>query len=122
MARKASKKHRSDDRPRGVLQQKLPAGTIEGQHVGFAWYRADQWQRLHELDSGATELHDRHEDWVASAERTIAELASHGIVVERVPVDVDEIAAWCTRHGKRFDSGARSLFVAELLQKRATTS
>ena len=122
MARKASKRQRGAHRPRRALQQKQPPGTIEGQHVGFAWYRADQWQRLYELDAGATELHDRYEDWVASADRTIAELASHGIVVERVPVDVDEIAEWCTRHGKRFDSSARSLFVAELLQKRATTS
>jgi hypothetical protein len=65
-------------------------------------------------------LHDRYEEWVAAAERSIVELASQGIVVERVPVDVDEIAEWCLLQGKRFDGAARSQFVVELLQKRAT--
>lgn len=115
MRRRRPGLRRGQARPR---QQATSASS--GQHVGFAWYRADQWHRLHELDAGATELHDRYEEWVAAAERSIVELASHGIVVERVPVDVDEIAEWCLRQGKRFDGAARSQFVVELLQKRAT--
>jgi hypothetical protein len=66
----------------GLTQARLrqrATSASSGQHVGFAWYRADQWHRLHELDAGATELHDRYEEWVAAAERSIVELASHGI-------------------------------------------
>ena len=122
MTRKGGRARRPGRRAASQFRQPRPATIADGRHVGFAWYRAEQWQRLHELDAGATQLHEQYEDWVASANRTIAELASHGIMVEKVPVDVEEIAAWCSREGMRFDSKARSMYVADLLRKRAAGS
>jgi len=89
-------------------------------HVGFAWYDRGQWARFRELAADADGLEEDYDAWLTSAERTLATLRSQGLSVERVLVDVEEIAAWCTREGRRYDGKARSEYVAELMRNRAS--
>jgi len=91
-------------------------------HVGIAWYQREQWARLRELAADVDALEEDYDAWVASAERSLAMVRSQGLAVERVAVDVDDIAAWCTREGRPFDSKARSEYVAQLMRRRASGS
>ncbi len=106
----------------GKLTQQLgKVRRSKGQtHVGFAWYQRDQWARLRELAADAEVLEENYDAWLTSAERTLATIKSQGLGVERVQVDVEEIAAWCARAGRRFDGKARSEYVAELMRNRAS--
>ena len=108
----------------GILRPRLgklrrPART---QHVGFAWYRSEQWGRLRELAADVANLEDNYDAWLSAAERTEADLRALGILVERVPVDVEVIAAWCTRQSRPFDSAARAEYVADAMRKRGSES
>ena len=90
-----------------------PGGT----HVGVAWYQREQWARLRELAADAPALEEYYDEWVASAERTLTTVKAQGLTVERVTVDVDEMAEWCRRAGRPFDSEARSEYVADLMRR-----
>ncbi len=89
-----------------------------GTHVGVAWYQREQWARLRELAADASVLEEHYDDWVTSAERALVTVKAQGLTVERVAVDVDEMAEWCRRAGRPFDSRARSEYVADLMRRR----
>ena len=91
-------------------------------YVGFAWYQRGQWARLRELAADAAGLEEDYDAWLTSAEASLATLKSQGVSVERVVVDVEEIAAWCARAGRRFDGKARSEYVADLMRNRVSQS
>ena len=42
--------------------------------VGIAWYRADQWARLHEVSVDRAELEPSYTSWEAGANRRLQEL------------------------------------------------
>jgi hypothetical protein len=84
--------------------------------LGFAWYTEKQWQRLRELADDVGALDATYADWLETAERAMADLRSNGVMAVKVPVDVDEAAAWCTQHSQPFNSAGRAAFVAELLR------
>lgn len=86
--------------------------------VGVAWYRADQWQRLRSLAADAHVLHDTYAEWEAAAVERLAELRALGMLVQPVPVDIDELAQWCRERHQAMDGKARSQFVAEKVQER----
>lgn len=86
--------------------------------LGIAWYRAEQWSDLLAAVSDRPALEDRHEDWLATAEKTFDEMARAGSRVERVEVDVTELVAWCRARQAPLDARARSRFVSEKLQAR----
>lgn len=88
--------------------------------VGFAWYQRHQWGRLRELAADAEGIEENYDAWLTSAKRSLATVKSQGLSVERVQVDVEEVAAWCARAGRRFDGKARSEYVAELLRNRTS--
>lgn len=92
------------------------------QRVGFAWYMPEQWSRLRELAADVGQLEENYESWLSSAERTEADLRELGVVVERVPVDVELIAEWCSRQSRPFDSAARAEYVADAMRTRRSES
>ena len=90
----------------------------ELESVGVAWYLADQWELLRERADDPEVLVERYEDWVEQADRMVALFKSQGMRVEKVDVDVEEVAAWCTAAGRPFDSKARAEYASETLRKR----
>ena len=88
------------------------------QRVGFAWYKPDQWSRLRELAVDVAQLEEHYEAWLSAAQKAEADLGARGVVVERVPVDVDAVADWCRRQGRPFNGAARAEYVAEAMRKR----
>ncbi len=88
--------------------------------VGVAWYRADQWQRLRSLAADAHVLHDTYAEWEAAAMERLAELRALGMLAQPVPIDIDELAQWCRERHQAMDGKARSLFVAEKVQRQSS--
>jgi hypothetical protein len=81
--------------------------------TGFAWYRREQWPRLHEVASDPDKLDASYDEWLAGAQRAIIQMKLAGVSVRRV--DVDVFLRWCRAEGRPVDSAARAAFVAEQL-------
>ena len=84
---------------------------------GVAWFDREQWQRLREVAADPERLEESYEAWVAMAERAIRHLEATGMLIERVPVDTEELIAWCKDRARSIDSSARAEFVARQLRK-----
>ena len=76
--------------------------------VGIGWYDASQWARLKEVAADSDRLDESHEAW----QRTAQELASQGLAVRRVPIDVDALIQWCRVHRKAIDGNARAEYTS----------
>jgi hypothetical protein len=81
------------------------------------WYSRDQWQKLRELSADKDGLEKTFAEWQTTAEEKIMELTLEGYEVQRVPIDVDQVAKWCEKRGRAFNAVARSEFVAEQLAR-----
>ena len=92
---------------------------IPKQRVGFAWYTERQWARLHELADDSEALDDSYEDWLRTADATVAELRAKGVQVRKVPLTVEVAAEWCAKQSRPFNSAGRAAFVADLLRKES---
>lgn len=88
--------------------------------TGVAWYRADQWRRLREIAIDAGKIEETYEEWLIYAEDISAKMIDQGIVIKKVPVDVNDLEAWCRQRALPIDGTARAQFVAHLLQAAGT--
>ena len=84
---------------------------------GVAWYDRDQWQRLRQVAADPERLEESYEEWIAMAERAIRDLEATGMLIERVPVDTEELIAWCNEQGRPIDGSARAEFASHQLRK-----
>ncbi|MEW6440006.1 MAG: hypothetical protein AB1640_03645 [bacterium] len=86
-------------------------------HFGMAWYSAEQWPLLRDVSVDRDVLEETHSEWLAFAEELFAALTEKGISAVKVPVDVNELVAWCRDRGLRVDGAARADFAADCLRK-----
>jgi len=86
--------------------------------MGYAWYRAEQWDRLREVAVDRDKLAETHAEWVASAEESLREMRKRGIHADKVEVDVEELLTWCKARDLKVDSGARAQYAAKMLHQR----
>jgi len=87
--------------------------------VGVAWYSPAEFVRLRECTADLDKIENTHAEWEHNAIEALQVLAQQGVIVERVPLIVDEVVRWCAERGRPFDSAARAAYVAEVLQKRS---
>jgi hypothetical protein len=84
---------------------------------GVAWFDREQWQRLRQVAADPERLEESYEAWVAMAERAIHKLEATGMLIERVPIDTEELVEWCNGQRRPVDSSARAEFAARQLRK-----
>ena len=82
--------------------------------LGVAWYTPETWSRLSAVADDRDML-GTFEAWQRKVERSIDRYAAHGIAVEKVLLDIDEMARWCRREGYRVDQVGRTAYGAFLL-------
>ncbi len=85
---------------------------------GIVWYRQADWLRLRMLFPDANKLPDTYGEWLASAERLMAQLKRDGISTERVLLDPDRFSAWCAARGLPLDAQARSQYASEAVASK----
>lgn len=86
------------------------------QGIATLWPTAENYQRFKEVCSD--EIHDTAEAYHASAGRKLDQLAAQGIVIERVPFDPDELAAWAAAQHQKINSQTRAAYAGFLLAER----
>lgn len=85
--------------------------------IGVAWYEYGEWNQLRALAPDAEKLEATHAEWLAFAERSLAELRAAGYHPRRVPVKVAALQAWCDAVGRRPDASARAEYASAELQR-----
>jgi hypothetical protein len=89
--------------------------------VGIGWYDAAQWAKLKQVAVDAAELDESHDAWQRNAERTERQLAQRGLVIRRVPVEVDALVAWCRARDKPVNAASRAEYTSEVLRSLGPT-
>jgi hypothetical protein len=93
--------------------------AVDEMQLGVAWYTPETWARLRELAHDRDALDDTFEEWERQAIDVVRELESAGRRIRKTAIDVDAAATWCRQQNRRFDSAARSEYVAQLLRGAA---
>ncbi|NLD53377.1 MAG: hypothetical protein GX652_01780 [Burkholderiaceae bacterium] len=96
--------------------------TSTGTVVGIAWYRPERYDRVREVMSDGISFPKTHASWRQKASRMERELGRQGFSPQRVDVDPDEFARWCSVRDVAPDSAARDAFVRERLGLRGLES
>ena len=86
--------------------------------LGAAWYSREQWHELRAVAADPDALEETYEAWVTVFDAACVKLRTHGMVPERVPIDVDELVAWCAAERVAIDGAARARFAALKMQER----
>jgi hypothetical protein len=84
--------------------------------VGIALYDSAQWTKLKQIAADTVQLDDTFEEWKRNVERTERQLAADGMVVRRVPIDVDALVAWCRAQNKPVDGAARAEYTSRIVR------
>jgi hypothetical protein len=85
--------------------------------VGVAWYEPSEWDQLRAMAPDRDKLEATYAEWLAFAERGLADLRARGLSPYRVPVKVAELRAWCNITGRRPDASARAEYASAELKR-----
>ena len=105
----------SHDRVQRPILARSPTGDVA---IGLARYRREQWQQLRSLAADRNKLEETYDQWLTFATKRLDKLHCQGIRAEKVDLDVQELSAWCARHGCPLDADARAAYVSEKLKQR----
>ncbi|WP_086479684.1 hypothetical protein [Oceanospirillum sanctuarii] len=83
--------------------------------AGICWIKEDQWQRFLEVTDDADMLESDWHEWAAKTEEMIETFSAKGIEVVKVPVDVEELIAWCNEKERTVNSSSRAEYVTKLM-------
>jgi len=79
--------------------------------IALAWYTPESWERLRAVADDRAAL-GSHAAFVRKADRLAREYQAQGFAVEKILVDIDELAAWCRREGVRITQRSRATYGA----------
>ena len=99
-------------------RKKAKRNPSEQPVVGVAWYSAEQWSRLRQVADDPETLEETYEEWIAMAENAVRDLKNAGISIEQIPIDTEDLVAWCNLKGRDINGEARASLATELLQKK----
>ena len=98
--------------------RQLRKSVASESRLGIAWYREDQWSLLHTVSVDADNLEKTYAEWLSFAQTRYDELVKKGTRVEKVDVDVQDMASWCRELGRKVDGTGRTAYVVYMLQKQ----
>lgn len=84
--------------------------------MGVAWFDRKQWGRLREIAADPDQLEESYEEWLSLAEEAIRNFKAAGAVLEKVPVDTEELILWCNAEARPIDGAARTEFAGRKLR------
>lgn len=85
--------------------------------LGLARYGREDWERLREIADDRDKLDDTYEDWERQALKMIQDLEVVGRRVQKVPINIEALIAWCSERKCRIDMATRSEYVSYLLSQ-----
>ena len=94
-----------------ILRQSVASEPV----LGIAWYQENQWARLRDVSTDRDRLEPTFGEWLAVAQARYDALSKKETRVQKVHVDVEDMAAWCRQMGRTVDSEGRTAYVVYLL-------
>ncbi|MBB3017247.1 hypothetical protein FHR70_000287 [Microvirga lupini] len=88
--------------------------------IGLPWYRREDYQRIREMMADRHNLAPAYETWLAAAENNESVGREAGLHVNRILIEPEAFARWCTEKGVEPDSVARRDYVAEKTAESAS--
>jgi hypothetical protein len=88
--------------------------------IAIAWLTPENFFAHRLLDPAG--LPETYSKWLAEAQSAMARLAEIGRFPERVVIDANELARWCTAEGRKVDGAARAAFVVHVYGRRHGSS
>lgn len=80
----------------------------------MAFYRPEDWSRLLSIIDDKEVFHDTWEQWHNEYQISKKQLESHGLKINDVVVNIDDLIRFCFQNGIKNDGKARARFVAQI--------
>jgi hypothetical protein len=84
--------------------------------MGVAWYSAEAWKQLEVIPEAG--IAKSYADFVRTFETLARKFAAQGIAVEKMPIDLEQMRAWCHRRGYEIDDKGRAVYGTMVLMAR----
>jgi hypothetical protein len=85
---------------------------------GIAWIREEDYSALIRIFEDGHKFEGGWKEWEQQAKKAEAEFKSQGMIVERVYIDPDTFADWCSRNGVGTGRDGRMKFGADFVAKK----
>lgn len=85
--------------------------------AGIPWYSREDYDDIRRAMADADALPDSFAYWLSSAESVETAVASAGVTVVRVPLDLPGFLAWCEAKKVSPDGRARSSYASEMASR-----
>lgn len=82
--------------------------------AGIPWYARESYDDIRRAMADAGSLPEDYAYWLSSAESVETAVASAGVRVVRVPLDLAAFLAWCEARAVPPDGKARSSYATEM--------
>jgi hypothetical protein len=86
--------------------------------LAIPWFTAESWPKLLAVATDRWNLPDTFEEFEGNAGKRFADLGAQGHPCEKVLIDVDQLAAWCSDQCIPLDGKARAAFAGYELARR----
>jgi hypothetical protein len=99
---------------KGRTMIEIAASEAPGGRIAQAFYTPESWRQLEAAVAEAGLPKDTlcasYESFVAKWKRLALEFERHGVAVDKLPIDVSHMVAWCARWGLSLDAKGRSKY------------
>ncbi len=100
-------------------KSKQPKYRTKKIRVGVAWYETEsEWEEVRAFAADPDRLEETYEEWLSVAEDALKEVASTGVVTEKVYLDAKTLKEWCRNNDKKNDGSARAELASRLIQAK----
>ena len=72
----------------------------------------EQWALLLSSSADRDELEETYDEWLTSAEKTVAELQATGVNPRKIDIDMEEMISWVQGKGVILNGETRAEFIA----------
>lgn len=87
--------------------------------AGLAWFSEEDWLTLKTSADDRDSLHETYQEWEEDLDRNLERLRGLGYQVRKIPIDLQELYAWCLREGRPVDGRARAEFTTLKVREAA---
>jgi hypothetical protein len=80
--------------------------------TGILWWKSGQWEIAKQISDDSSIFDDTYEEWKEAAEKAVSKYKAEGLIIYKVEVDLDDMAAWCREQNRPLDATARTHYVS----------
>ncbi len=82
--------------------------------IGIGFYRREQWKLLRETSVDAHLLEESYDDWIEVVDSAVTKISDQGLEPRLIEVDLNDLLAYCKRHGIPNNAEARAKFISKI--------